>query len=66
MVFSLYFIPAFQIGRVSMFENMDNWEFSNKILKMRETLEQEQEDASSSLQIAPWLLGYKLPDYGKC
>ena len=45
---SLNTISTFQIGRVSMFENMDNWEFSSKILKMKEQLKQEQEDASGS------------------
>jgi hypothetical protein len=39
-----------------MFENMDNWEFSSKILRMKEKLEQEQEDVLGSFDT----------DNGKC
>ena len=32
------------IGRVSLFEEMDEWEFSNKILKLKEKLKEEQDE----------------------
>lgn len=32
------------IGRVSLFEEMDEWEFSNKILKLKEKMKNEQDE----------------------
>ena len=32
------------IGRVSLFEEMDEWEFSNKILKLKEILKKEEDE----------------------
>ena len=32
------------IGRVSLFEEMDEWEFSNKILKLKEIMKKEEDE----------------------
>ena len=34
----------FLIGRVSLFEEMDEWEFSNKILKLKEIMKKEEDE----------------------
>ena len=34
----------FLIGRVSLFEEMDEWEFSNKILKLKEQMKKEEDE----------------------
>ena len=37
-------VQLFLIGRVSLFEEMDEWEFSNKILKLKEKMKNEQDE----------------------
>ena len=37
-------VQLFLIGRVSLFEEMDDWEFSNKILKLKEKMKKEQDE----------------------
>ena len=37
-------VQLFLIGRVSLFEEMDEWEFSNKILKLKEKMKKEQDE----------------------
>ena len=37
-------VQLFLIGRVSLFEEMDEWEFSNKILKLKEQMKKEEDE----------------------